>query len=173
VDLVGFIIRIYPDARSSECHICCVDNKPTRCHFCVMLYFLLYKLLNMFRATMCTSSGADDWLVFSPRVGIVPWLQEGCQSRLVGSVSIEGFVAHSCPKHVEQLIKEKIKRYTKVTSSWFVIHTDLRCSVNHISAKCMLFLVCTKTVCSDLALWLAVLCQKMIRLSNFHLSTSA
>jgi len=28
-----------------------------------MLYFLLYKLLNMFRATMCPSSGADDWLV--------------------------------------------------------------------------------------------------------------
>jgi len=23
----------------------------------------------MFRATMCPSSGADDWLVFSPRVG--------------------------------------------------------------------------------------------------------
>jgi len=41
-----------------------VDNKPTRCHFCVMLYFLLYKLLNMFRAAMCPSSGADDWLVF-------------------------------------------------------------------------------------------------------------
>ena len=39
-----------------------------------MLYFLLYMLLNMFRATMCPSSGADDWLV-------------------VGSVSIEGFVA--------------------------------------------------------------------------------
>jgi len=55
-----------------------------------MLYFLIYKLLNMFRATMCPSSGADDWLVFSPRVGIELWLQEGCQNRLVGSVSIEG-----------------------------------------------------------------------------------
>ena len=54
-----------------------------------MLYFLIYKLLNMFRATMCPSSGADDWLVFLPRVGIVPWLQEGCQNRLAGSVSIE------------------------------------------------------------------------------------
>jgi len=58
-----------------------------------MLYFLLYKLLNMFRATMCPLSGSDDWLVFSPRVGIVLWLQEGCQNRLVGSVSIEEFVA--------------------------------------------------------------------------------
>ena len=57
-----------------------------------MLYFLLYKLLNMFRATMCPSSGADDWLVFSPRVGIELWPQYGCQNRLVGSVSIEGLI---------------------------------------------------------------------------------
>jgi len=27
-------------------------------------------LLNMFRATMCPSSGADDCVVLSPRVGI-------------------------------------------------------------------------------------------------------
>jgi len=55
--------------------------------------FLLYKLLNMFRATICPSSGADDCVMLSPRVGIVPWLQEGCQNRLAGSVSIEEFVA--------------------------------------------------------------------------------
>ena len=55
--------------------------------------FLLYKLLNMFRATMCPSSGADDCVVLSPHVGIVPWLQEGYQNRLAaGSVSIEEFV---------------------------------------------------------------------------------
>jgi len=54
--------------------------------------FLLYKLLNMIRATMCTSSGADDCVVLSPRVGIVPWLQEGRQNRLARSVSIEEFV---------------------------------------------------------------------------------
>jgi hypothetical protein len=47
----------------------------------------------MFRATMCPSSGADDCVVLSPRVGIVPWLQEGCQNRLAVSVSIEEFVA--------------------------------------------------------------------------------
>jgi len=57
------------------------------------LLFLLYKLLNMFRATMCTSSVADDCEVLSPRVGIVPRLQEGCQNRLAGSMSIEEFVA--------------------------------------------------------------------------------
>jgi len=47
----------------------------------------------MFRATMCPSSGADDCVVLSPRVGVVSWLQEGCQNRLAGSVSIEEFVA--------------------------------------------------------------------------------
>jgi len=54
--------------------------------------FLLYKLLNMFWATMCPSSGADDCVVLSPRVGTVPWLQKGCQNWLAGSVSIEEFV---------------------------------------------------------------------------------
>ena len=47
----------------------------------------------MLRAIMCSSSGADDCVVLSPRVGIVPWLQEGCQDRLAGSVSIKEFVA--------------------------------------------------------------------------------
>ena len=57
--------------------------------------FLLYKLLNMFRATTCPSSGADDCVVLSPHVGIVPWLQEGCQNRLAGSVSIEKFAVRT------------------------------------------------------------------------------
>ena len=38
-------------------------TKPTRCHF--VLYFIsLYKLLNMFQAIPCPSSGADDWVVW-------------------------------------------------------------------------------------------------------------
>jgi len=49
----------------------------------------------MFRATLCPSSGADDCVVLSPRVGTVPWLQEGCQNQLAGSVSIEEFVAQT------------------------------------------------------------------------------
>jgi len=49
--------------------------------------FLLYKLLNMFRANMCQSSGADDCVVLSPRVGVVQWLQEGCQNRSAGSAT--------------------------------------------------------------------------------------
>jgi hypothetical protein len=70
-----------------------VDKKPTRCHFCCYPLFLFYKLLNMFKATMCPSTGADDCVVLSPLVGIVPWLQEGCQNWLAGSVAIEEFVA--------------------------------------------------------------------------------
>jgi len=48
------------------------NKKPTRCHL-VLNLFLLYKLLNMFRATLCPFSGADDLVVFLPR-GVVPWL---------------------------------------------------------------------------------------------------
>jgi hypothetical protein len=44
----------------------------------------------MFRATMCPSSGADDGVMLSPRVDIVPGLQEGCQ-----------------PKYVERVVEEK------------------------------------------------------------------
>ena len=31
--------------------------------------FIFYQLLNMFRATMCPSSGADDCVILQPRVG--------------------------------------------------------------------------------------------------------
>jgi len=65
--------------------------------------FLFYKMLNMFRATMCPSSGADGCVTLSPRVGIVPWLQEGCQDRLADSVSIEEFVART--PQCRQLLK--------------------------------------------------------------------
>ena len=47
-------------------------KKPTRCHLVLYLFFL-YKLLNMFRATLCPSSGADDLVVFF-HCGVVPWL---------------------------------------------------------------------------------------------------
>jgi len=43
------------------------NKKPTRCHL-VLYLFLIYKLLNMFRATLCPSSGADDLVVFLPYV---------------------------------------------------------------------------------------------------------
>ena len=43
------------------------NKKPTSCYLALYL-FLLYKLLNMFRATLCPSSGADDLVVFLPLV---------------------------------------------------------------------------------------------------------
>jgi len=49
------------------------NKKPTRCHL-VLYLFLLYKLLNMFRATMCPFSGADDLVLFSLTCGLMPWL---------------------------------------------------------------------------------------------------
>ena len=39
-------------------------KRPTRCHFLALCLFLLYSLLNMFRATLCPSSGAGDLEVF-------------------------------------------------------------------------------------------------------------
>ena len=39
--------------------------------------FLLYKLLNMFRAIMCPSSGADDCVVLS-LLKMGTWLPETC-----------------------------------------------------------------------------------------------
>ena len=67
------------------------NKKPTRRHL-VLYLFLLYKLLNMFRATQCLSSGADDFVEFLPRV---VWCR-GCvggQIRLAGCVSIGEYVA--------------------------------------------------------------------------------
>jgi len=81
----------------------------------VLCLFLLYRLLNMFRATLCPSSGADDLEVF---IGCVA--ERGCvgsQIRLVACLSIG--------KHL--------------TQKWHLvglfIHTELRCTVNHTSKK--------------------------------------
>jgi len=66
-------------------------KKPTRYHLVVYL-LLLYKLVNMFRATLCPSSGADDLVVLFPHVvschGCV-----GSQIRLAGCLSIGKYVA--------------------------------------------------------------------------------
>ena len=59
-------------------------KRPTRCHL-VLYLFLFYKLLNMFRATLCPSSGADDLVVFF-RCVAVPWLCR--QSDPVGCLSV-------------------------------------------------------------------------------------
>jgi len=78
------------------------NKKPTICHL-VLYLFLLYKLLNMFRATLCPSSGADDLVVFLPRVvkcrGCV-----GGQIRLAGCVSIGEYVySHGTTPHAAKI----------------------------------------------------------------------
>jgi len=66
------------------------NKKPTRRHL-VLYLFLLYKLLNMFRAILCPSSGADDLVVF-----FHVWCKSrgcvGSQIQLTGCVSIGKYV---------------------------------------------------------------------------------
>ena len=62
--------------------------------------FLFYQLLNMFRATMCPSSGADDCVMIQPRVGMQ---------------------------------QKRNKEYKSDIQLVFLIHTELRCTVNHTS----------------------------------------
>jgi len=59
-------------------------KRPTRCYL-VLYLFLLYRLLNMFRVTLCPSSGADDLVVFF-RCVAEPWLCR--QSDPVGCLSV-------------------------------------------------------------------------------------
>jgi len=57
----------YEDGWATEIVWIMWSKKPTRCHL-VLYLFLLYKLLNMFQATLCPSSEADDLVVFLPHV---------------------------------------------------------------------------------------------------------
>jgi len=45
------------------------NKKPNRCHLVLYLFLSIspYKLLNMFRANLCPSSGADDLVVHHTR----------------------------------------------------------------------------------------------------------
>ena len=67
------------------------NKKPTRCYLLLYL-FSLYKLLNMFRATLCPSSGTDYSVVYR-RVWCSAVAAVGWQNRLAACVSIEEYVA--------------------------------------------------------------------------------
>ena len=45
----------------------CREEKPTRCHW--MVYYT-YNMLNMFRALLCASSGARDYMCFITAYGV-------------------------------------------------------------------------------------------------------
>ena len=94
------------------------NKKPTSCHLVLYLFISIspYKLLNMFRATFCSSSGADDLVVF-----FLVW----CSAVTMGSVifiyvlylRVDMFVCFRVrwvvccgPKHVEQLIRRNRKK---------------------------------------------------------------
>jgi len=55
--------------------------------------FLLYKFLNMFRATMCPSSGADDCVVLSPRQNTNTRTPQWTHYLLTGSDSLPAATA--------------------------------------------------------------------------------
>ena len=121
--------------------------------------FLLYKLFNMFRATMCPSSGADDWVVQCYRHVLV-LCRGGCRKAVRTGQQVVCSTPQWTPTHGDnstlrsrQLLKMgtwlsetcratckgEIKDNTKLTSSWFLIHTELGCTVNHTSNtyKCL------------------------------------
>ena len=72
-----------------------MDKKPNRCHF-VLSFISPLQVAQHVSGNHVPIFRSYDCVVLSPRVGIVPWLQEGCQNRLAGSVSIEEFVAQLC-----------------------------------------------------------------------------
>jgi len=80
----------------------------------------------MFRATMCPSSGANDCDVNAP-CWYVPWLQYGCQARLAGSVSMDGFVSSTCLQYVALLSLDGINAGLPLVALLFqhLRHTDL------------------------------------------------
>ena len=64
--------------------------------------FLFYRLLNMFRATLCPSSGADDLVVFF-RCVAESWLCR--QSDPVGCLSVHWEVRSTTSSLSRQLLK--------------------------------------------------------------------
>ena len=86
--------------------------------------FLFYKLLNMFRATMCPSSGADSLPAATAQHQHVAITLRSRQLLKMGTW---------LPETCWATCKWEIKDNTKVIFSWFLIHTELRCTVNHIS----------------------------------------
>ena len=78
----------------------CREEKPTRCHS--MLY-CTYDMLNMFRALLCPSSGALDYMCVIAAYG-VQCLAAGCRGQVQGSrmcVQEEGCcTTQSCSIHL-------------------------------------------------------------------------
>ena len=95
-------------------HILLCGNKmPARCNR--GFYCRSYCLLNMFRAPLCPSSGAQEYYTVVAACGI-----SCCGFQAAGHITLSWW-AQWCPKHVEQAIRSAIK--TSVASSWHFIST--------------------------------------------------
>ena len=103
--------------------IACGNKMPTRCNR--GLYCRSYCLLNMFRAPLCPSSGAQEYYTVVAACGIsccgfqVARNTTGSNHRII--LLSSWWWAYWCPKHVEQAIRSAIK--TSVASSWHFIST--------------------------------------------------
>ena len=126
------------------------EEKPTRCHWMV---YCTYNMLNMFRALLCSSSGARDYMHVITAYGVqdercrttcniphtgriaccpVPDLRQPATKALhtIGGnnthiVSSSWWWAYKCPKHVEH-IASAISH--SVASSWFFFLYAYKCS---------------------------------------------
>ena len=82
-------------------------KRPTRCHL-VKYLFLLYNLLNIFRATLCPSSGADNLVVFF-RCVAEPWLCR--QSDPVGSAThLKNTTKSSAPEDGHKVARKMLSK---------------------------------------------------------------
>ena len=94
------------------------NKVPTRCNR--GFYCRSYCLLNMFRAPLCPSSGAQEYYTVVFQVAGLVWSWGLCV-RFAGCCLSSWWWAWWCPKHVEQAIRSAIK--TSVASSWHFIST--------------------------------------------------
>ena len=121
-------------------------KRPTRCH--LVYLFLLYRLLNMFRATLCSSSGADDLVVFFKYVVVVlsasQWTDKqptrsDCLHSYGSATHLKNTTKSSAPEDGHKVARNVLSnlsrrnKYTKWHLVGLLIHTELRCTVNHTS----------------------------------------
>ena len=95
-------------------NLICGNKMPTRCNR--GFYCRSYCLLNMFRAPLCPSSGAQEYYTVVAACGILCTRSNHCIILLSS-----WWWTWWCPKHVEQAIRSAIK--TSVASSWHFIST--------------------------------------------------
>ena len=114
-------------------------KRPTRCYL-VLYLFLLYRLLNMFRVTLCPSSGADDLVVFF-RCVAEPWLCR--QSDPVGCLSVHWEALSTTNKTNKRMYECYISRicrvYLMIGSSlyWHYCRAGSVCTESECVSSCV------------------------------------